>query len=237
MISLVDVALVALVYAVVLLIVTISEYARKKFSLHTATTRHAIHLLAGDNMLLLPFFSSMYYPLTIPVGLAVLITYSFLHSRQGIMSRTMIDVEYDRLHAYGPLYYTVSIAILLVTLWSMRHIAMAAVMIMAWGDGAASLFGMRLRRRHVYPHSSKSVEGSLAMLLFSTLGALLAMTVSLQTGIVASSAASAVTLALIGSISGTIAEACTVGPLKAFDNFTVPLSSAAAMYTFSLFIL
>jgi phytol kinase len=237
MISLIDVALVVLVYVIVLLIIAISEYARKKFNLRATSTRHAIHLLAGDNMLLLPFFSAVYYPLTIPIGLALLTVYSFRRSRSDIMARTMIDDEYDRFHAYGPLYYIISIAILLITLWDLRHIAMAAVMIMAWGDGAASLLGMRFRRRHVYPHSSKSVEGSLAMLLFSILGALLAMTISLQTSILATSAINIVVLSLAGAFVGTVVEACTIGPLRPFDNFTVPLSAAAAMYLFSLLIL
>jgi hypothetical protein len=103
MISIVDVALIVVVYAIVLLVIGISEYARKRFNLRATTTRHAIHLLAGDNMLLLPFFSALYYPLLIPFGLALLTIYSFLHRRTGIMSRTMIDDEYDRLHKYGPL--------------------------------------------------------------------------------------------------------------------------------------
>lgn len=237
MISLVDVMLVVLVYVIVLLIIVISEYARKKFDLRATSTRHAIHLLAGDNMLLLPFFSAVYYPLMLPTGLALMTIYSFRRSRRDIMARTMIDDEYDRLHAYGPLYYIISTAILLVTLWDVRHIAMAAVMIMAWGDGSASLLGTRFKRRHVYPHSSKSVEGSIVMLLFSTLGALLAMIISLQTSIVATSMTNIALLSLTGAVVGTIVEACTVGPLKAFDNFTVPLSAAAAMYIAFLVIL
>jgi len=237
MISVVDVALVVLVYVIVLLIIAISEYARKRFNLRSTSTRHAIHLLAGDNMLLLPFFSAVYYPLTIPIGLALLTVYSFRRSRSGVMTRTMIDDEYDRFHAYGPLYYIIAIAVLLITLWDARHIAMAAVMIMAWGDGSASLLGTRFRRRHLYPHSSKSLEGSLMMVIFSTLGALLAMIISLQTGIIATSVANIAIISLTGAVVGTLVEACTIGSLRAFDNFTVPFSAAAAMYLISLLVL
>jgi len=237
MISLIDVALVVLVYVIVLLIIAISEYARKKFKLRSTSTRHAIHLLAGDNMLLLPFFSAVYYPLAIPVGLALLTIYSFRRSKSDMMARTMIDDEYDRFHAYGPLYYIISIGILLIAFWNVRHIAMASVMIMAWGDGSASLLGTRFRRRHLYPHSSKSLEGSLMMVIFSTLGALLAMTISLQTGIIATSVTNIAILSVTGAVVGTLVEACTIGPLRAFDNFSVPFSSAAAMYLVSLLIL
>jgi phytol kinase len=230
MISIVDVTLIVVVYAIVLLVIGISEYARKRFNLRATTTRHAIHLLAGDNMLLLPFFSALYYPLLIPFGLALLTIYSFLHRRTGIMSRTMIDDKYDRLHKYGPLYYIVAIAILVITVWNMRHLAMAAVMIMAWGDGSASVLGPRFKYRHTYPHSTKSLEGSFAMLVFSTLGAFLAMTVAVQTGIVTASLSNTIILSLAGAVVGTVVEACTVGRLKPFDNFTVPLSAALAIY-------
>jgi len=234
MVSTLDVLLVLLIYVIVLLIIAISEFARVKLKLKPIITRHAIHLLAGDNMLLLPFFSALYYPFTIPLGLALLTLYSFRRPRRDFMSRTMINDEYDRLHAYGPLYYIISIGILLVTLWDLRHIAMAAVMIMAWGDGSASLLGPRFKHRHVYPNSTKSVEGSLVMVIFSTLGAFLAIIISLQTGIISTSMINLMIVSLTGAVVGTLVEACTTGPLRPFDNFTVPLSAAAAMYLVSL---
>ena len=231
MISFFDVGLVLLVYIIVLLIIIISEYFRKKFQLNSKVTRHAIHLFAGDNMLLLPFFSALIYPLTIPIGLTFLLLYSF-HRRKSMMSRTMIVDEYDRYHAYGPLYYVLSIMILLIVAWDFRHIAMAAVMIMAWGDGAASVLGPRFKKRHLYPNSSKSIEGSLAMFFFAMLGAILAMMIAQQSGLIASSVAILLIVSFIGSLIGTISEACSIGPLKPFDNFIVPLSAAAVMYIF-----
>ena len=237
MISVFDGSLVALIYILVFLIIAISEYARSKFNLRATSTRHAIHLLAGDTMLLLPFFSSFYYPLTLPVGLALLLLFSFRSRKTDMMSKTMIDDEYDRFHVYGPLYYVISIGILVVFGWGMRHIAMAAVMIMAWGDGSASFLATFFKRRHLYPSSSKSLEGSLVMLIFSTLGAFLAMLISLQTGIISTSIVNTLILSLAGAITGTVVEACTIGPLKAFDNFTVPLSAAGVMYLMFLVLL
>lgn len=236
MISFFDVGLVLFVYIIVLFIIIISEYFRKKFQLSSRVTRQAIHLFSGDNMLLLPFFSALIYPLTIPIGLALLTLYSFRRSKKSIMSRTMIVDEYDKYHAYGPLYYILSIMILLIIAWDIRHIAMAAVMIMAWGDGAASVLGPRFKRRHIYPNSSKSLEGSIAMFIFAMLGASLAMIIALQSGLIVSSITLLLIISFMGALIGTISEACSIGPLKPFDNFTVPISAAAVMYIFSSFM-
>ena len=236
MISFFDVGLVILVYIIVLHIIIVSEYFRKKFQLNSKVTRHAIHLFAGDNMLLLPFFSALIYPLTIPVGLALFMLHSFHRRKKSMMSRTMIVDEYDKYHAYGPLYYILSIIILLIVAWNIRHIAMAAVMIMAWGDGAASVLGPRFKKRHLYPNSSKSLEGSLAMFIFAMFGASIAMIIALKSGLIASSIAMLLVITFVGSLIGTVSEACSIGPLKPFDNFTVPISAAAVMYFFTSFI-
>ena len=236
MISFFDVGLVLLVYIIVLLIIIISEYFRKKFQLNSKVTRHAIHLFAGDNMLLLPLFSAIIYPLTIPIGLAFLLLYSFHRRKKSMMSRTMIVDEYDKYHAYGPLYYVLSIMILLIVAWDFRHIAMAAVMIMAWGDGAASVLGPRFKNRHTYPNSSKSLEGSIAMFFFAMLGASLAMMIAQQSGLITSSITVLLVVSFIGALIGTISEACSIGPLKPFDNFIVPLSAAAVMFIFFSFL-
>jgi phytol kinase len=148
----------------------------------------------------------------------------------------MIVDEYDRLHAYGPLYYIISILILLIIAWNFRHIAMAAIMIMAWGDGAASVLGPRFKKRHLYLNSDKSLEGSIAMFIFAILGALLAMIISLQSGLIVTSITGLLIISFIGALIGTVSEGCSIGPLKPFDNFTVPLSAAVVMYVVSLWI-
>jgi dolichol kinase len=113
---------------------------------------------------------------------------------------------------------------------------MAAVMIMAWGDGAASVLGPRFNERHFYPNSSKSLEGSIAMFIFAMLGATLAMIIALQSGLIVLSITTLLIISLIGALIGTISEACSIGSLKPFDNFTVPFSAAAVMYIFSSLI-
>jgi len=103
-------------------------------------------------------------------------------------------------------------------------------MVMAWGDGAASAITPSLKRRHVYPFSDKSLEGSTMMFLFAFLGALISYLIATSAGILFASLAAILILCLLGAFIGTVAEAFTLGPIRAFDNFTVPFACAIALY-------
>jgi dolichol kinase len=107
---------------------------------------------------------------------------------------------------------------------------MAATMVMAWGDGAASAIAPSLKKRHLYPFSDKSFEGSTMMFIFAFLGALVAYSLSLYTGIMSASFISVLGLCILGAFVGAVAEALTVGPIRAFDNFTVPFACAIALF-------
>jgi phytol kinase len=229
--SIFDLGLVAAVYALVILIIGISEFLRKRLNLGAYTTRRAIHLLAGDIILLIPFFSSVIYPLLIPIGLGLMTAFSFATRKGSFITQTMVDEKrYSRLHAYGPVFYIISIGVLLLSLWSQKPIVMAATMVMAWGDGAASAITPSLKKRHVYPISDKSLEGSTMMFVFAFLGALLSYLVAMWTGIIPANLSSIIMLSVIGAFVGTVAEALTLGPIRAFDNFTEPFTCAAALY-------
>jgi len=229
--SIFDLGLVAAVYVLVILIIGISEFLRKRLNLGAYTTRRAIHLLAGDIILLIPFFSSVIYPLLIPIGLGLMTALSFATRKGSFITQTMVDEKrYSRLHAYGPVFYIISIGVLLLSLWSQKPIVMAATMVMAWGDGAASAITPSLKKWHVYPISDKSLEGSTMMFVFAFLGALLSYTVAMWTGIISTNLSSIILLSVIGAFVGTVAEALTLGPIRAFDNFTVPFTCAAALY-------
>jgi len=230
-ISLRDLGLVATVFILVVLLIAASEFLRKRLNLSAHTTRRAIHLLAGDAILLLPFFSNVIYPLLLPIGMGLMTGLAFAIRKRSFLTQSMVDeTRYSGLHAYGPVFYIISIGVLLVCLWSRRPIVMAATMIMAWGDGAASAITPSLRRRHLYPFSDKSFEGSTMMFAFALLGSLLSYSVAASTGLISASVGSILALCITGAFVGTIVEALTLGPIRAFDNFTVPFSSAAVLY-------
>ena len=229
--SLFDLGLVVVVYVFVILVIAVSELLRRQLNLGAYTTRRAIHLLAGDAILSIPFFSNVIYPLLLPIGMGLMTGLSFATRKQSFLTQTMVDeTRYSRLHAYGPVFYIISIGVLLLALWSQKPIVMAATMIMAWGDGAASAITPSLKKRHLYPFSDKSLEGSTMMFIFAFLGALFSYFVATSAGIVSASLSSVVFLCVLGALIGTVAEALTLGPIRAFDNFTVPFASATALY-------
>jgi phytol kinase len=230
-VSIPDIFIVILVYMIVLMIIGIARYARNKYHLSPIISRHIIHLFCGDAMLLLPFFTAWFYPFLIPLGMGVLIGIGLASKKEGGIRTLMVDdSQYSKLHAFGPLYYIVSIGILVPFTWEKMVVGMAAVMIMAWGDGSASLIAPKIKSRHKYPWSDKSLEGSFLVLIFGFLGALLAWTVATITGASSLPITRILTVSFLGAMIGTIAEGASIGPFKPFDNFTVPLLSASVMY-------
>ena len=229
--SLFDLGLAVLVFVVVILFIGAVELLRRRMNLGAYTTRRAIHLFAGDSILFVPFFSSVIYPLLLPIGMGVVTALSFALRKQSFLTQSMVDEKrYSRLHSYGPVFYIISIGVLLVALWSQRPIIMAATMVMAWGDGAASAITPSLKKRHLHPFSDKSFEGSAMMFIFAFLGALVSYILALATGIMSASLISVLILSIVSAFVGTVAEALTVGPIRAFDNFTVPFACAIALF-------
>ena len=229
--SLFDLGLAVLVFVVVILFIGAVELLRRRMNLGAYTTRRAIHLFAGDSILFVPFFSSVIYPLLLPIGMGVVTALSFALRKQSFLTQSMVDEKrYSRLHSYGPVFYIISIGVLLIALWSQRPIIMAATMVMAWGDGAASALAPSLKKRHLHPFSDKSFEGSGMMFIFAFLGALVSYVLALATGIMSASLISVLILSMVSAFVGTVAEALTVGPIRAFDNFTVPFACAIALF-------
>ncbi|RLE52331.1 MAG: hypothetical protein DRJ26_01740 [Candidatus Methanomethylicota archaeon] len=228
MASLYDLTLVLIVYIIVIMIIGLTEIARKKLNLSSKITRRVIHLFAGDTILFLPLFTDKIYPALLPIGLGLMTAIAFAF-KKSFLTTTMIEEEDVALHAYGPVYYIISILILVLTLWDKKYIAMAATMVMAWGDGSAPIIARKVKNTHKYI-GNRTIEGSLSMLAFGFLGALLAITTAMQIEQGYITWQLAILRAAIASIVGTIAEALSIGPLKHFDNFTVPLLSALALY-------
>lgn len=223
------IGIVLAVYVYVLALLIVAEIARRKLSLKSTFTRHIIHLFAGASVLVLPLTSEWYYPFMIPVGLGLVVGLALAFAKKSFISTAMVDErEHTGAHAYGPLYYIISIGVLILVGWSRRDLVMASVMIMAWGDGAASTFAPFIKNRHKYSFSQKSIEGSMLMFLAGFLGASLALLIS-STLYVAVPLSRILTTALVGSLVGTVVELLTVGPLQPFDNFTVPFVAFAAM--------
>ncbi|MEM4246118.1 MAG: hypothetical protein QW390_02355 [Candidatus Bathyarchaeia archaeon] len=227
--SALDVLLLVIVYLYVLGVIAGVRWLKSRRSLPPQVSRQMIHIFAGDPMLLLPLFTAWWYPFLIPLGLGVAVGLGLATRGSGLRSIMVDESSHSRLHALGPLYYVISIGVLVPLTWGVKAVGMAAVMMMAWGDGSAAALASRIAGRHRYPFSDKSVEGSLIMLGFSLLGGLAAYGACYCMGSLPAPLARWAVAASAGAVAATLAEALTVGPLKPFDNFTVPFAAALIM--------
>lgn len=125
----------------------------------------------------------------------------------------------------GTVYYPLSICLLILVFWQdgLKIIAVLGSMVMALGDGFATIIG-RLPGTHPYRtgKNRKTLEGSLAMWFFSAIACLVVLFP--YSGFSAGSTA----LITAGvSLTAAAAEGVTPG---GYDNLSVPLSAAGACY-------
>ena len=233
LISLTSVLLVIVVLAYVLALIMASEYIRFKLKLSPYFTRRIIHLLAGDSIVVLPLFDSPVYPIVLTVILALMVLVG-LSRPNNPFSRTMVVSEYDKIHVYGPLYYIVAIMVLVIVFYGKPEIVIASTMIMAWGDGFASLIPKLVSRPHMVfdkgPRYRKSIEGFTAMIVFGFIGSILGLWLSNIVAGLRISILGFIPVLLVACVVAGLVELLSVGVLAGFDNFTVPFASAIIIY-------
>ncbi|WP_048149550.1 diacylglycerol/polyprenol kinase family protein [Palaeococcus ferrophilus] len=210
-----DLLIVVLLY--VAAVMGIAHAMRGRFS--PEFTRRVVHILAGDIIVVLPLFKSLPWVIAIPALLALFV---LLGIALGLPIRdSLVPEGDDPLHAYGPVYYIVSIGVLVAAFGTKSVIPVVATFVMAWGDGFAAMVGMKFGRRRLW--GGKTLEGSIAFFVFSFLGALVAISLwSRFSGVYVE----VLKISLLTSITGTLVELGSVGKLEPFDNFTVPLCVA-----------
>jgi len=108
---------------------------------------------------------------------------------------------------------TILMAALIVYLIYDINIAAASMIIVVIGDTAAAIIGRRFGRTKF---KNKSLEGSLAFIVFSSLGLYPVPNLGFQIGI-------------LGAITGAVIEAL---PISIDDNITVPLIAGGVMQLF-----
>jgi phytol kinase len=161
-------------------------------------------------------FQDWYFAIIPPLSFVVL---NYISYRQEIFK----SVETGEKGNLGTVYFPISFAIILCLFWDSPHLLVASLMPMTWGDALAAILGRRYgQRKYTLLGSTRSVEGSLAMFLFSWLSTFLALLLlpplAWQTSLLYSLALAAF---------ATLVEALSPWHL---DNLTVPLLSAAVLY-------
>jgi dolichol kinase len=200
--------------------------------------RKAIHIGMGL-WAFFPLIVTRYPALFICIIFLFLVLFIFRENRWNAAFLAMARAE-DYFYGYlmGPLIYILAV-MLCVGLYP-PYIAAASFSIMAFGDGFATIIGKHVGR-HIYPHSDKSVEGSLGFLFFGftiTILILWILTRLVTFPGLDTAVGSLARIALVGSIAGSIIETFPFDHshhntmLKRVfidDNFFVPVLSGLIM--------
>lgn len=190
-------------------------------------SRKFLHIMIGNFIFVIPFFTLRTFPLSFPFFVAapfILVTFLFSPlSPVDLSSRVsgLAEVTGGG-HKYGLVLYAISYSFLALFFSTQPYVLAAGILPMAYGDAAASLVGQRLGRHKYNIFGAKSFEGSLAMFsvcLFGLLGCLLFFSYLYPISIFDFAVAS------LGVAA--VATACEALTPMGFDNLTVPLCGVA----------
>jgi dolichol kinase len=216
-----DLVGVAAVYIYVALLIVFTEKVFSKR--YPVQSRKFLHIMTGNIAFILPLFETREIMAFVAAGPFILFTflmspYSPIKSIRGKTSEAG--------HGLGLVYYAITWTVLAYAFFDHREIIAMGILAMSYGDGLASLIGIKYgKRKFTVFKDTKSYVGSIAMFVCTFLLlviALLFYAVPLTTRV-------AVYLLCMAGVA-TIVEGVT--PLG-LDNLSVPFV-VALMYWFLL---
>lgn len=204
-------------YVYVFAVIGVGEGLRKWRCYSTEFTRKLIHITVGmwtfGTVLL---FQHWYFAIIPPLSF---VATNYISYRGEIFK----SVETGEKGNLGMVYFPISFAVIICLFWMRPNLLVASLMPMTWGDALAAILGRRYgQRKYSVLGFTRSMEGSLAMFLFSWLSIFLALlllpSLGWQTSLLYSLAVAAF---------ATLVEALSPWHI---DNLSVPLFSAALLY-------
>ena len=234
-----DLVVMLCAYSFVILIISFGETLRKKMNLGVTFTRKLIHLFAGFAAYTVPFYDHPWVAIIVAVTFVVLLFFASPKSPVKALSswfEVMADRESDveRGHIYGPIYYSISISILVavftLNILPLQYIYTAAMGLTAmyWGDGLGAPVGKKYGKHKYKILGTRSIEGSFAVFLGSIVGTLFAgWFFGMWAYPVIPSVSSLIVLSLVASVTATLIEAAS--PAE-YDNFTIPFIVTLVIY-------
>jgi uncharacterized protein (TIGR00297 family) len=203
-------------------VIVLAEGLRKLFNWIPDTTRKFVHIVTGILISTIPFlFHSPIPILTITIFFTILnfiaIEFGFLKAMHGTARKS-----------FGTVYYPLSLIILLLFFWeSYQLILVISMLVLAFGDAFAALFGENLKRLHFYQLAGdrKTIEGSLVMLITTIVIVVVGLLVGANyiPGGIQLSLMEAIGVAVVVGIIATVCEAIST---SGSDNLTIPVGTA-----------
>ena len=216
-----DLVGVAAVYIYVALLIVFTEKVFSKR--YPMQSRKFLHIMTGNIAFILPLFETREIMAFVAAGPFILLTflmspYSPIKSMRGKTSEAG--------HGLGLVYYAITWTVLAYAFFDHREIIAMGILAMSYGDGLASLIGIKYgKRKYCVFKDTKSYVGSIAMFVCTFLLLVIALLFYAEPV----TTRVAVYLLCMAGVA-TIVEGVT--PLG-LDNLSVPFV-AALMYWFFL---
>lgn len=220
-------------YAYAIGLIAVAELLNRSLGVAQELTRKLVHIGAGMWVFgVLALFDTWQWGV---LPFATFIGGNYLFYRQR-MFRSMDSAN----STPGTVYFALAITVLFALLWRPQGptdraaVAVAGAMALTWGDALAALVGQRYGwHRYKVGRSTRSWEGSVAMLIATTLAIFLVLTrlpgSALSPLGQPASTITALTAALAAALAATAAEA--MAP-HGSDNLSVPLVAAGVVFLF-----
>ncbi len=214
-----DIIALIVVYVYVIVIFIIAEKVLKS---RPEFSRKFLHIMVGNMIFAMPFFSSpwvMIIGLTLPasIGTFLLTEYSPIK-----IENSMTESG----HALGLFFYSAIWTILLVIFGNYIWIVALAIVPLVYGDGFAALIGIKFGKvKFSIFGSTKSLEGSLSMFVVTTVMSVFVWMVFTSIGYNMPEF-NIVNIILISAVA-TLCEAFSYGGI---DNLTVPALTSVLYY-------
>ena len=214
-----DYTALLLSYAYVFAIIALGELLRRVGNRHIGFTRKFIHIGVGMWVLGTVLLFDTWQLALIPPATFVLIN-AFSYWRG-----TFKAMEAEEPGNLGTIYFPISFGALVYFLWDQPTLLVASMMPLTWGDALAAIMGQRYGHYHwTIGGRTRSVEGSVAMLLWSWIPTFLAL--FLMPYVVGETP---VNWLMAFIYSGAVSVVCTLVEALSpwgIDNLTVPAAAA-----------
>jgi phytol kinase len=214
--------LLCYLYVVVIIVVAIRIGAR----FQTSLMRKFLHIMIGNFVYVIPFFTFTTFPANFPFFVAS--PFILLTLLASPLSRINLKNNLSGLaeittggHQFGLVFYSISYTILAFFFSAKPYVIIAGILPMAFGDAAASIVGQKIGRHQFNIFSKKSLEGTAAM--FITTFVSVSLSLLLFSYLIPFSTYTLLMASLGIAATATALEALTP---KGLDNLTVPLISA-----------
>lgn len=209
-------------YAYVFGIIALGELLRRLGNRPLEFTRKFIHVgvgmwVVGTALL----FETWYIALIPPATFVIINAISYWRG-------TIKAMETGDRSDLGTIYFPISFGVLVYVFWGQPVLMVASMMPMTWGDAMAAIIGQRYGHyRFTVGGRTRSLEGSLAMLLWSWVATSLALIVMpYLTGMPTINWLLALMYGAAVALVCTLVEALTPWGL---DNLTVPAAAALVL--------